>query len=137
VEYNDNSASVFVDGGYPVYETQNLVSSGDDVSYVCYAVVKTPTVPYGDSLQVVVQYALAAGGSEDTCVLRISYDVNYLRPTIMRKFINSGIDVSMRKHFQVSGVRRARQPFNRLVARLERSQLLARRRRTSSNCCRR
>lgn len=49
-----------------------------------------------------VQYALAAGGSKDTCVLRISYDVNYLRPTIMRNFINNGIDVSMRKHFQVS-----------------------------------
>lgn len=58
MEYNDNGASVFVDGGYPVYETQNLVSSGDDVSYVCYAVVKTPTVPYGDSLQVVVQVSV-------------------------------------------------------------------------------
>jgi hypothetical protein len=68
VEYNDNGASVFVDGGYPVYETQNLVSSGDDVSYVCYAVVKTPTVPYGDSLQVVVQ--VSALSSRLACVVR-------------------------------------------------------------------
>jgi hypothetical protein len=49
-------------------------------------------------------------------VLRISYDVNYLRPTIMRKFINNGIDVSMRKHFQVRERERERERETRVDA---------------------
>lgn len=55
ITYLDNAASVFVDRGYPVYEKQQLVSSGSGC-YVCYSYVRTPTVPYGDSLEVVVQY---------------------------------------------------------------------------------
>mmetsp|Transcript_19523 Transcript_19523/g.37692 ORF Transcript_19523/g.37692 Transcript_19523/m.37692 type:complete len:591 (-) Transcript_19523:700-2472(-) len=98
ITYLDNAASVFVDRGYPVYEKQQLVSSGSGC-YVCYSYVRTPTVPYGDSLEVVVQYCIAAAG-KDTSLIRISYHVNYLKPTIMRKFINNGIEVSMRKHFQ-------------------------------------
>lgn len=35
--------------------------------------------------------SIAAAG-KDTSLIRISYHVNYLKPTIMRKFINNGIE---------------------------------------------